>query len=42
VVKNWGDSDVVLRVNGKIVNPGKECRIGFENKKTGTDLISVV
>jgi hypothetical protein len=39
VIKNWGDSDVDLKVNGKIKERGGDYRVGYEESPSGTDLI---
>jgi hypothetical protein len=39
IIKNWGTSDVELTVDDKIVKPGRDFRIGYEETQTGTDLI---
>jgi hypothetical protein len=39
VVKNWGDEDLRLRIDGKFVNRGPSFRYGFVNHLEGTDLI---
>jgi len=39
IVKDWGTSGVKLTVDGKLIEPGKEFRIGYEDTPTGTDLI---
>jgi hypothetical protein len=39
VIKDWGTARVELRVNGSIVKPGKNYRIGYEQTNTGTNLI---
>jgi len=39
IVKDWGTSGVKLTVDGKLIEPGREFRIGYEETPTGTDLI---
>ena len=39
IVKDWGTSGVKLMVDGKLIESGKEFRIGYEETPTGTDLI---
>ena len=39
VIKNWGDSGVKLKVDGKEVTRGKTFRIGYECRLDGTDLV---
>ena len=39
IVKDWGTGGVTLTVDGKVIQPGKEFRIGYEDTPTGTDLI---
>jgi len=39
VIKNWGDSDVQLKINGKQAAQGKNFRSGVQHNLDGTDLI---
>jgi hypothetical protein len=39
VIKGWGKSNVIVKVDDKLVKPGKDCRIGYEETHTGTDLV---
>jgi hypothetical protein len=39
VVKNWGETEPKLRVNGKLVSRGADVRYGFVPTLEGTDLI---
>ena len=39
VIKNWGDSDVELKINGKPVKRGKRFRFGHNHDMQGSDLI---
>ncbi len=39
VVKNWGDANAALQLNGKKVKRGKDFRVGHRGKLDGTDLI---
>jgi len=39
IVKDWDESKVKLEVDGKIVQPGKDFRIGYEETPSGYDLI---
>ena len=39
IVKDWDDSDVVLTVNGKVLEQGEAFRVGYEQTPTGKDLI---
>jgi len=39
VIKDWGDTTIKLKVNRKIIKPGKLFRYGFHSKLKGTDLI---
>ena len=39
VIKNWGKSDVELKVDGKKINHGKDFRFGHRRTLEGTDLI---
>jgi len=39
IVKDWRTGGVTLTVDGKVIQPGKEFRIGYEDAPTGTDLI---
>jgi len=39
VIKNWGKSDVELKVDGKKIKRGKDFRFGHRRTLEGTDLI---
>jgi hypothetical protein len=39
IVKDWDTPGVELKVDGKIIEPGKDLRIGYEQTTTGKDLI---
>jgi hypothetical protein len=39
VVKNWGNREVSLKVDGVIVPRGKAFRYGFRDTENGTDLV---
>ncbi|MHC5074597.1 MAG: hypothetical protein ACYTFE_07210 [Planctomycetota bacterium] len=39
VLKDWGASDVELKVDGKSMEAGKDFRFGYEKTHTGSDLI---
>ncbi len=39
VVKNWGQAEVKLRINGKMIQRGKAFRYGYRRRLEGTDLI---
>ena len=39
VVKNWGDTQVKLKLNGKEIPHGKTFRFGYERRLDGTDLV---
>jgi hypothetical protein len=39
IVKDWGESDVLLQINSKPVQQGDSSRASYENTATGTDLI---
>jgi hypothetical protein len=39
VIKDWGESDVVVKVDGKRVEHGKDYKAGYEETHTGIDLI---
>ncbi|MHC4207761.1 MAG: LamG domain-containing protein, partial [Planctomycetota bacterium] len=39
VIKDWGKSDVELKVDGKKIRRGKDFRVGHRGKLDGTDLI---
>jgi hypothetical protein len=39
VIKNWGDADAVLKINGKTIKRGKDFRFGHRHTFEGTDLI---
>jgi hypothetical protein len=39
IVKDWDTPGVELRVDDKLIEPGKDFRIGYEETPTGSDLI---
>ena len=39
VVKDWGESDAKLKINGKQIKRGKNFRLGHRIGMEGTDLI---
>jgi hypothetical protein len=39
VLKDWGKKKVQVKVDGKIIAPGKSFRIGYETTPSGTDLV---
>jgi len=39
VVKDWGEADVVVKVNGKRIERGKDYKAGYEETPTGIDLV---
>ncbi len=39
VIKNWGESDAKLRINGKKIEQGKNFRAGLRRRLEGSDLI---
>jgi hypothetical protein len=39
VVKNWDELGVVLKVDGKTMEQGKNFRVGYEQTPTGRDLV---
>jgi hypothetical protein len=39
IIKNWGKLSVTMTVNNKIMQVGKDFRIGYEKSSTSTDLI---
>ena len=39
VVKNWDEPGVVLKVDGKTIEQGKDFRVGYERSTTGLDLV---
>jgi hypothetical protein len=39
VVKDWGESDVVVKVNGERIERGKDYRAGYEETASGIDLV---
>lgn len=39
VIKNWGNKEVLLTVNGEEIKRGKDFRYGYRDTLTGTDLI---
>ena len=38
-LKNWNSDGAVVKINGKVIEEGKDCRVGFKNTKAGKDLI---
>ena len=38
-LKNWNSNGAVVKIDGKIIEEDKDCRIGFKNTKEGNDLI---
>jgi hypothetical protein len=39
IIKNWGNSEVEMKVNGEVVKVGKDFRVGYEITQNGTDLV---
>jgi len=39
VIKNWGDAEPRLRIDGKVVSRGSDFRYGFVSHLEGTDLV---
>jgi len=39
VLKNWGENDVEVKIDGKTIESGKDMRIGYETTPSGTDMI---
>ena len=39
VIKNWGNSDVELKVNGELLTSDKDFFVGYEKTHTGTDMV---
>ena len=39
VIKNWGDAEVRLKLDGKEIPRGKNFRFGYERRLDGTDLV---
>lgn len=39
VIRNWGDKDVALKINGRQIRRGKDFRFGHHRLLEGTDLI---
>ena len=39
IVKDWDESEVELKVDGKTIEQGKAFRVGYEQTPTGKDLI---
>jgi hypothetical protein len=39
VIKNWGEDQVKIRLNGQEAEAGSDYRIGYEHKLEGTDLV---
>ena len=42
VIKNWGNQDVSLEIDGKSVTQSKAFRYGFRDTVEGTDLVVFV
>jgi hypothetical protein len=40
VIRDWGNSDITLEINGKPVSRGKDFRVGHRQKLDGRDLVS--
>jgi hypothetical protein len=40
IIKNWGESEAALKVNGEDIPRGKDFRYGFRHTLNGTDLIA--
>ncbi|MHC4132489.1 MAG: hypothetical protein ACYSR3_10925 [Planctomycetota bacterium] len=39
IVKDWDEPGVELKVDGKTIEQGKDCRVGYEQTPTGKDLV---
>jgi hypothetical protein len=39
IVKDWDEPGIELKVNGKLIEEGKDFRVGYEQTPTGKDLI---
>jgi hypothetical protein len=39
VIRNWGEADAVLKIDGEIVKPGRNFRFGRHRTIEGTDLV---
>ena len=39
LLKDWGDADVALKVDGKRIERGSDFRVGYETTHTGKDLV---
>ena len=39
IIKDWGTPGVALKVNDKLLEEGKDMRIGYEQTPTGKDLV---
>jgi hypothetical protein len=39
IVKDWGESEVSVKVNGKRLERGKDYKMGHEETATGIDLV---
>jgi len=39
VIKNWGQGQAVLKINGKMIKQGKKLRMGHRHRLEGSDLI---
>ena len=39
VVRDWGDADVILRIDGKEIERGKSFRFGHNRRLAGSDLV---
>lgn len=39
VIKNWGKKNIALKVNGKMLKAGKDYFVGYEQSKSGIDMV---
>jgi hypothetical protein len=39
VIKDWGKKNIALKVNGKMLKSGQDYFVGYENTKTGIDMV---
>ena len=39
IVPEWGKSDVIINVDGRELKQGEDYRAGYEEGKTGTNLV---